>query len=112
MVLIERDEGEQAFGDLDLGLAEVALGNDFDLDAHRGAPALDVRIDRDQVAQVDRRDELHRLDRDGRDRSLARREATMPAGDVHLAQHPAAEDMAVGIDVARARHDAQHGSRS
>ena len=28
-------------------------------------------------------------------------------GDVHLAQHPAAEDMAVGVDVGRPRHDAQ-----
>ena len=29
-------------------------------------------------------------------------------GDIHLAQHPAAEDMAVGIDVGGRRHDAQN----
>ena len=28
-------------------------------------------------------------------------------GDVHLAEHPAAEDMAVGVDVAGPRHDPQ-----
>ena len=28
-------------------------------------------------------------------------------GDVHLAQHPAAEDMAVGVDVARPGHHPQ-----
>src|SRR3546814_20803736 len=66
-----------------------------------------MRVDRDDVAQQDRRDELHRLDRHRRDRALRRAPGDDAARDVHLAQHPAAEDMAVGIDVGGARDDAQ-----
>ena len=104
VVCVQRDEGEQAFGDLDLGRAEVAVRDDLDPDAHRrAADPLDLGIDRDQVAQVDRRDELHRLDRDRRDRPLGAARGDDARGDVHLAQHPAAEDVAVGVDVARGR---------
>ena len=79
-LLVDRDEGEQAFGDLDLGRAAVARGDDLDPDLHRGpADAFDLGIDRDQVAQVDRRDELHPLDRDRRHRPVGAVRATMPA---------------------------------
>src|SRR3546814_7799189 len=49
---------------LDLGLAAVAGRDHLDADAHRTAAAFfEMRIDRDDVAQQDRRDEFHRLDR-------------------------------------------------
>ena len=37
----------------------------------------------------------------------ASRDGDDAGGDVHLAEHPAAEDVAVGVDVARPRHDPQ-----
>ena len=97
-----------ALGDLDVGRAAVAGGDDLDPDRHRrAADLLDLGIDRDHVAQVDRRDELHLVDRDRRDRTVGAARGDDAGGDVHLAQHPAAEDMAVGVDVARAGDDAQ-----
>ena len=109
--VVDRDEGEHALGDLDLGRAAVARGDDLDPDLHRGAPdLLDLGIDRDQVAQVDRGEELHLVDRDRRDRAIGAARGDDARGDVHLAQHPAAEDMAVGVDVARAGDDAQDGA--
>src|SRR3546814_13847267 len=46
---------------LDLGLAAVAGRDHLDADAHRTAAAFfEMRIDRDDVAQQDRRDEFHR----------------------------------------------------
>ena len=104
IVRVERDEGEHAFGDLDLCRAEVAMRDDFDPDAHRrAADTLDLALDRNQVAQMDRRDELHRLDRDRRHRPLRAPRGDDARRDVHLAQHPPAENMAVGVDVGRAR---------
>src|SRR5688572_14078844 len=110
VILVDRDEGEQAFGDLDLGLAALAAGNDLDPDRDRGAAdPLDPREDRDDVVQQDRGDELHRLDRDRGDRSVGLARGDDAGGDVHLAEHPAPEDVAVRIDVARPRHDPQDG---
>src|SRR5687768_2616964 len=108
MLVVERDESEEAFGDLHLGGAAVAAGNDFDADDHRSAAdALDLRIDGDDVAQVDRSDELHAFDRHRRYRALGSPGSGDAAGDVHLAEHPAAEDVAVGVDVAWPGYDAE-----
>ena len=58
MVGVQRDEGEHAFGHLDFGRAQIAVGDDLDPHRHRRpADPLDLGIDRDQVAQVDRREE-------------------------------------------------------
>src|SRR3546814_17696027 len=64
-------------------------------------------VDRDDVAQQNRSDELHRLDRDGRGRPLRDARGDDAAGDVPLAEHPAAEDLAVDVDVGGRRADAQ-----
>src|SRR6185369_11074726 len=58
---------------------------------------------------VDWRDEFHRLDRHRRHGTLGSARRDDAGRNVHLAQHPAAEDMAVGVDVARSRHHAQDG---
>ena len=88
--------------------AAVAAGDHLYSDSDRGAAdPLDPGIDRDQVVQQDRRDEGHRLDRHGCRRPLRGAAGDDAAGDVHLAQHPAAEDMAVGVDIGGARNDAQ-----
>src|SRR3546814_14402114 len=64
VILVERDEGEQSLGDALFGPSAIARRDHFDSYAHRGAPApLEMRIDRDDVAQQDRRDELPCLDR-------------------------------------------------
>ena len=108
MVLVQRDEGEQTFGHLDFGRPEIAMRGHFDPHPHRrAADPFDVRVNRDQVAQMDRRDKLHPLDGYRRYRSVRPYPGNDSRGDVHLAQNPAAKDMAVGIDVGRARHHAQ-----
>src|SRR3546814_16766058 len=48
----------------------------------------EMGVDRDDVAQQNRCDELHRLDRDGRGRPLRDARGDDAAGDVHLAEHP------------------------
>src|SRR3954469_25842996 len=58
---------------------------------------------------MDRRDELHRLDRDRGDRAFGAARGDDTGRDVHLAQYPPAEDMAVGVDVAGAGHHPQDG---
>src|SRR6478735_10552398 len=57
---------------------------------------------------MDRLKELHRLDRDRRDRALGAARGDDACRNVHLAQYPAAEDVAVGVDVARPRHNPQN----
>jgi len=109
MLGVERDEREDSFGDLDLCRAEIALSDNLDPYAHWGpAHPFHVGINRNHVAQVDRRDELHRLDRHGCDRTVRAARRDDARRDVHLAQNPAAEDMPVGIDVARAWDHTQH----
>src|SRR3546814_5528128 len=60
------------------------------------------------VAQQDGRDELHRLYRHRRDRALRLAPRDDAAGDIHLAQYPAAEDMPIGVDVGGPGDDAQY----
>src|SRR5690606_23011130 len=113
MICVERDEGEQAFGHLDLGLTLVARRDHLDANAHRrAATPFKMRIDRDDVAQQDWRNELHRLDRHGRRRTLGDSRGDDAACDIHLAQHPAAEDMAIAVDVGRRRDDTQYRVRA
>ena len=103
VVLVQGDEREQRPGHLHFGLAAIAGRDDLDANRDRRAPdALDFGIDADHVAQVNRLDELHLVDRDRRDRSAGAARRDDARGDIHLAQHPAAEDMAVGVDVAPA----------
>ena len=65
--------------------------------------------DADHIAQVNGRDELHPLDGDRRHRSAGPARGDDAGGNVHLRQYPAAEDMAVGVDVAWPLDDAEDG---
>src|SRR3546814_1285560 len=65
-------------------------------------------IDRHDVAQQDRGDEGHALYRHRGDRPLCDPGGDDATGDIHLAQHPSAENMPVAVDVRHARHHAQH----
>ena len=109
MIGVQRHEGVDPAGQFDLLLRDAAGGDDIDADRYRRAAApLLARIDRHDVAQQDRRDELHALDRDRGDRPLRQPMRDDAPGYVHLAQHPAAENMTIGVDVRQARHHAQH----
>ena len=66
---------------------------------------LDGGIDRDDIGQQDRRDEFHGVDRNGRHRALRDAAGDDPTGNIHLRQNPSAEDVAIGIDIGRARNN-------
>jgi len=70
------------------------------MDLHRGPPdLLDAGVDAQHVANLDRSDKGHGLDGDGHDASLRALHGGDAAGLVHLAQHPAAENVAIGVGV-------------
>ena len=72
----------------------------LDVDFHRGASdAIDRGVDAQHVADLDRPDEGHRLDGDRHHPSLSAFDRGDAAGLVHLDEHPAAEDVAVGVGV-------------
>ena len=74
----------------------------LDMNLHRRPPdVIDRRVHAQHVADLDRADEGHRVDGDRDDASLRLLHRRDSAGLVHLAQHPAAEDVAVGVGVAR-----------
>src|SRR3546814_8089098 len=75
-------------------------GLDGDGDRRRADPH-DVAIAAQHVANGDRPDEGHRLDADGDHAAAGAAGGGEAAGDVHLAEHPAAEDIAVRIGVRR-----------
>jgi hypothetical protein len=86
------------------------MGDHFDPHAH-GCPAnpLDGGVDRNYVAHVNRRDELHGLDCNRGHRPPGAPRGDDAGRDIHLAKHPAAENMPVGIDVRGPGDDPQDG---
>ena len=77
------------------------------MDLHRRpADVLDMRIDLERVADFHRADELHGVKRDGDDAAVRPFDAGDAAGLVHARQHPAAENIAIGIGVRRHGADA------
>ena len=87
----------------------VALGPDLDVHGHRGAAhARDAGVEAQQVAHRHRLLEHELVDRHGGDAALRHAHRQHGAGQVHLRHDPAAEDVAVGVAVARHRDHAQH----
>src|SRR5579883_1574975 len=101
-LLVERDVSEVALGDEDAAAPRLVAADRPGLDAHgdRGPPDADeVGVDAHHVADIDRLLEGHGVDRDGGDPALGDAVGEDAARDVHLAEHPAAEDVAVLIGV-------------
>ena len=74
-------------------------------DGDRAAADLaDLAVDRHQVADLDRLDEGHGGDRHRRHPALGHPGRQGAAGDVHLRQHPAAENIAVSVHVGGLGH--------
>ena len=108
MLFIERNKREQSFGYLYLLLPAISCRDDFDSNAYRSAAApFQRRVDRDDIAEQDRRDEFHFFDGDRRGRALCDPPGNNAARLIHHAQYPTAEDMAVGIDVGGAGDDSK-----
>jgi hypothetical protein len=77
------------------------------VDLHRrAADVLHLGIDLERVADLDRADELHGVERDGDDAAVRPLDAGDAAGLVHAREHPAAENVAVGVGVRRHGADA------
>ena len=88
-----------------MGVLKAAASFNVDLHA-RPADVADARVDAQDVADLDRTDEGHAVKGDGDDAPLRALDAADAAGLVHLAEHPPAENVAVGVGVARHRHQA------
>src|SRR6478609_4481382 len=86
-----------------------ALHPHLDCNAHGGAANLEQRgVAADDVADVDRVEEGHAVDRGGRDAAvgdIAREDRT---AEVHLRYEPAAKDVTVRIRMHRHRDRADH----
>jgi uncharacterized protein YdiU (UPF0061 family) len=109
-VLADGDEGEQPLGHLDAHAGMGAPDHER-LDAkgdRRVAGAHRFGVAAHHVADVDRLVEAHGVHRDGRDAAVGRLGRGDAAGDVHLCQHPATEDVAGRVGVRRHRQRAQH----
>src|SRR5580692_1710733 len=99
-LLVDGDIDEIALGHLDLG--RVQLPHHDGLHRHRDRAASDPRhmaVDADEIADPDRLVKSHGLHRHGGDPALRPAGGDGAAGNIHLRQHPAAENIAVGIHV-------------
>src|SRR5687767_8606524 len=100
-VLVDRDEGIPPFGHLQLRKSRGVAAADptFDVDGDgRPADAGHACINSDLIALVDRLMEFHGVDGDGHHaRTAGRLRGADRSADVHLPQHPAAEDLAVDV---------------
>lgn len=72
----------------------------LNVDFHRrAADALDLGVDLEHVADPHRPNECHRIDCDGDDAAFRALDTGNAPGLVHPRQHPAAENIAVGVGV-------------
>src|SRR4051794_940974 len=107
-VVADRDIGEDTLGHLDPLAAEMATHPGLDTDGDRGAADPRHRgVAAHLVADIDRPVEGHAGHRDGGDAALGTLRGDAAAGEIHLGEQPAAEDIAVRIGVARHRDGAQ-----
>src|SRR5919197_5421299 len=106
---VDGDVGERRLGDLhDLGIGGPALRVNLYGDGDgRRADALDLDVERDEIADLHGLLEHELLHRHGRDAPARDAPGGGAAGDIDLRHDPAAEDVAVLVRVRRHRHDAQ-----
>src|ERR671934_91922 len=106
---VDCDVGERRLRDLHhLGIGGPALRVDLYGDGDgRRADALDLDVERDEIADLHRLLEHELLHRHGRDAPARDAPGGGATGDIDLRHDPAAEDVAVLVRVRRHRHDAQ-----
>ncbi len=101
-VVADSDKSESPLGHLLAMVSAKAPRPRFDVNFERGsADILDRRVNAEHIADLDRTDEGHGVDGDCDDASLGPFDGCDAAGLVHLAQHPAAKDVAIGVGVLR-----------
>jgi hypothetical protein len=106
-LLVYRDIGEEALGHLDALADTSASRPGLEVDRERRAAlAHELAIDGHHVTHIDGADELRPVDGDGGDAPLSPLAGEDATGDIHLREHPAAENVAARIGVRR------HGERS
>ena len=65
-----------------------------------------IGVDRNEIADIDGFAKVHRLDRNGHGAGFRDLGSEHAAADIHLAQQPAAEDVAIGVGIGRHRQGA------
>jgi hypothetical protein len=101
---------QQRLGDL-AGLAggEIAAPS-LDANRHRGASGPhQLAVAADLVADIDRLVKHHRVDGHRGAPAARSLHRQIAAGEIHLGQQPAAENVAVRVGVGRHRHDPHQG---
>src|SRR5690606_6864747 len=100
-IIIDGDENIGAFRHLDFFRIQLARNDGGQLDGDRGASdPLDLAIDADDIANLDRLVKCHRLHGHRHHPSLRSPRCEDPAGDIHLGQHPTAKDVPAVVTVA------------
>jgi hypothetical protein len=85
----------------------VALHPGFDVDFERGvADALDLGVNAENIAYLDRAYEMHTVQRHCDHPALCAFTGADARSDIHLRQYPAAEDVAGRIGIGRHRDGA------
>src|SRR3984957_10129540 len=97
---IDTDIREQTFGDFDRGVASSTPRPALDFDCDRGvADLVDAAIAGDFVADTDRAMKHHSGDSNGYRAAAGAAGGDGGASEIHLADQPAAENVAVRIGV-------------
>lgn len=95
MVVPDRDEYEPAFGDLLFSASIQSFDMGVDMHGDAGAAdLLDLCVAKYAVTHVDRSMKDHAIQRYGRQAMTGEPPGTDPGRKIHLAQQPAAEDIA------------------
>src|SRR6185437_6485398 len=109
---VDSDVGKKAFGYLYLLNSETSANPAFDLDRNRRiADPLDIAETTHLVTDHDWAVKFHPGYRDCDDPAASAPRRYRGAGKIHLAEQPAAKDIAVRIGIGRHRNRAQCGLR-
>jgi hypothetical protein len=97
-VCAERDKPEFGLGYLDGSARAIALHPGFDMNIDRGfADSLDLGVNTEYVADFDRADKTHTVERDRNGAALRAFGCANTTRYIHLRQYPAAEDISGGV---------------
>jgi hypothetical protein len=106
-LLVDRDVGKIAVGHQDRLPVLTAQRPGLEMDRDRGpADPNQIGMHRDEVADIDGLAKIHRIDRDRDGARIRDLGSKHTAADIHLAEQPAAKDVAIGVGVGRHRQRA------